>query len=660
MRAIARVLLAASLLPVANWLPGGETDPGYAARLSDWALGAALCVMVGVLTWFISRGRLSTSVAATAQAPDAMARAEGRYALALSVLALCAYLGIAFWVFSGRPLLIDEIVHVMQARDLAAGQLTHEIPGPRVFFTIMHEVDFGARAYGQYPFGGPAMLVPGVLLGATWFVGPVIGALCVGLFWVLLRTLEPEATARFRLGTTLAFAVAPFGAFMFGSHMNHGSVLLWLLLVMVALVRATRDDARAPLWALVMGLGLGIAATIRPLDAGAFALPAAAWLLWRARAGLRPFVALALSGVGVAIPLGLAFWANAATTGHPLQFGYDLLWGADMRLGFHASPWGSVHTPMRGLELVSLYLTRLNTYLFELPFPSLLLPAAGLWASRRLQALDRYLLVTAGLVALGYWAYWHDGFYLGPRFLFAWLPVLVLWSARGVRALWEATARGGARLGSPAVARAALAATLGAGVLYAGVTLVLVRVPTYRNGMSSLRVASDDAAPAEVRNALVFVQESWGSQLIVRLWGLGISRSATEALYRSIDACVLEERMRRLEADSVRGDAALARLTPLMADSARLVASDLSPDFTEKRLPGLGYTPTCIARIEEDRRGYLLYAPWRLVDDGNVYARWMPGREGELRALYPDRPAFLLRRAGTEVNAPLAWQRLAD
>jgi hypothetical protein len=313
---------------------------------------------------------------------------------------------------------------------------------------------------------------------------------------------------------------------------------------------------------------------------------------------------------------------------------------------------------MRGLELVSLYLTRLNTYLFELPFPALVLPAAGLWASRRLSVLDRYLLVTAGLVVVGYWAYWHDGFYLGPRFLFAWLPVLVLWSARGVRALWRATA--GADVATPTALRAALAGTLGVGLLYAGATLVLVRVPSYRNGMSSLRVASNDAAPAEVRNALVFVQESWGSQLVVRLWGLGISRPATEALYRSIDACVLEERVRRLEVDGVRGDAALARLEPLMADSARLVASDLSPDFTEKRLPGLGYTPTCIARIEEDRRGYLLYAPWRLVDDGNVYARWMPGREGELRALYPERPVFLLGRAGTEVNAPLRWQRLAD
>ena len=33
-----------------------------------------------------------------------------------------------------------------------------------------------------------------------------------------------------------------------------------------------------------------------------------------------------------------------------------------------------VHTPQRGVELIGLYLTRLNTYLFELPFPALLEP----------------------------------------------------------------------------------------------------------------------------------------------------------------------------------------------------------------------------------------------------------------------------------------------
>lgn len=656
-RAAAAVLLALSLLPLAHWIPGGEPDGGFAARLEDWALGVGLCGMVGVLAWFIARTRRRAAGGAGTEAAPAGAwpphAQEGRAVLAICLLALAGYTAIAIGVFSARPLLIDEIVQVLQARDLAAGQLTHAIPGPKAFFSILHEVDFGTRAYGQYPVGGPAMLVPGVLVGATWLVGPLVGAACVWLFWMLLRSVEPTATPRFRVATTLLFACTPFAAFMFASHMNHGPLLLWLLVAAVALPRAVADGPRAPLWALVMGLGLGIAATIRPLDAGAFALPAAAWLAWRARGGRRQFVALALSGVGVALPLGLAFWANLATTGHPLQFGYDLLWGADMRLGFHASPWGAVHTPQRGIELVALYLTRLNTYLFELPFPSLVLPAAGLWFSGRLSAMDGYLFASAGLVLLGYWAYWHDGFFLGPRFLFAWLPFLVLWSARGIREVLLATRR------APAL-RIGVATGLGVGVAYALLTLASVRVPQYRNGLASMRFPYDAAERAGVSGALVMVQESWGAQLIVRLWELGISRPDAEAIYRNVDACVLEEAIAAAARDGLQGRGALARLLPLLADSARLVTSDLTPDDSQRLLPGLAYTDVCVARIEADRRGYLLYAPWRLVDDGNVYARWLPGREAQLRAAFPSRPAYLLRRAGTAVDAPLVWTRLPD
>lgn len=656
-RTAAALLLLLSLLPLAHWIPGGEQDAGVAARLEDWALGIGLCGMVGVLVWFVARRRTGAGASdheRTAPSRSAATDAwERRAVFALCIAALGVYAAIAYGVFSARPLLIDEIVQVLQARDLAAGQLTHAIPGPKAFFSILHEVDFGERAYGQYPVGGPAMLVPGVLAGATWLVGPVFGALAVGLFWVLLRTLEAGATSRFRIATTLLFACTPFAAFMFASHMNHGPMLLWLLVALVALPRAASDAPRAPLWGLLAGLGLGIAATIRPLDAGAFALPAAAWLAWRARRGVRPFAALALSGVGVALPLALVFAANFATTGHPLQFGYDLLWGPDMRLGFHASPWGVVHTPQRGAELVALYLMRLNTYLFELPFPSLALPAAGLWLSGRLSAMERYLLASAGLVLVGYWAYWHDGFFLGPRFLFAWLPLLVLYSARGIRGGLEGLRR------APA-ARAGVLAGLGVGVAYAVVTIAAVRAPQYRNGLASMRFPHDAAERAGVTDALVMVQESWGAQLIVRLWELGISRPDAEAIYRNVDACVLEQAIAAATAAGLDGAAALERLRPLLADSARLVASDLTPDDSQRRLPGLTYTATCAARIEADRRGYLLYAPWRLVDDGNVYARWLPGREAELRAAFPARPAFVLRRAGTAVDAPLVWTRLPD
>lgn len=645
-RILSVLLVVVSLLPLANWIPGGEVDEGYLARLGDWGLGAALCVSIGALFAFLFRRR--TAVAAVHSGP---ALSERTLVLLVAAAALVVYVLIALFVYSGRPLLIDEIVYLLQAEDLVAGQLTHAIPGPKPFFSILHEVDFGARAYGQYPVGGPAMLVPGVVIGAPWLVGPMIGALCVLLFWHLLLVVEPTASVRWRIGAVALFAAAPFGAFLFGSHMNHAPALLWLLIATLALAHAVRDDA-SPWWGLVTGLGLGLAASIRPLDAAAYALPAAAWLLWRARRGRAQLASLLLSGVGVMLPMVMVFWANAATTGHPLQFGYDLLWGSGQSIGFHTTPWGPVHTPARGVELIGLYLTRLNTYLWELPFPSLLIPAMGLWFARELRGLDRYLLAAAGLVGAGYWAYWHDGFYLGPRFLFAWLPVLVLWSARGLRATSEALAS------RPPLLIGARAA-LWSGVAYATLTIATVRVPSYRNGMSSMRIPARAAHAVGVNNALVLVQESWGAQLMVRLWDRGVSRPDAEGLYRRVDACVLEEAVSHLEATQTRGAAALDLLRPLMADSARLIASDLSPDFTERRLPGLAYTARCVARISEDRTGYLLYAPWRLVRDSNVYARWISGREAEIMASFPDRPVYRLRRAGTAVDAPLVWEAVS-
>lgn len=667
-RVIAVFLLVGSLLPIAGLIPGGESDTGYWARLQDWALGTAFCVVVGGLVWFVTRARQApasldeqTRPPLSASVMPPLAGSDAAFTLALSLGALLLYALIAQWIFAGRPLLIDEIVQVLQARDYAGGALSHATQLPREFFAIMHEVDFGERTYGQYPAGGPAMLVPGVWLGAEWMVGPVVGALSVWCFAQLLPSFTPEWTRAQRRGTAVLFALAPFGVFMFGSHMNHATVLLWLLVAMVGLSRAT-EDARAPWWGLLAGLGLGIAATIRPLDAAAFALPAGLWLGIRARRGGTALVSWLLAGVGVAIPVALMMWANARTTGHPLRFGYDVLWGSGHALGFHEAAWGTVHTPTRGVELISLYLTRLSTYLFETPFPALLLPAYGLWCARALRPMDRYLLVAAGCVIAGYWAYWHDGFYLGPRFFFPLLPALVLWTARGVlalrRRLHDHTSHH-ADAATPAW-RGAQGA-LAAGVLYALVTVLAVRAPTYQNGMRSMRLSPEgEASAARVEGAVVLVQESWGAQLMVRLWAAGISRADAELLYRHVDACRLEVAIGALEREGVRDAEARRALQPLLADSALVVPSDLSPDFTERMQPGLQYTPRCMARITEDRGGYLLYAPWRLARDSNVYARWLPGREGEVLARYPGKPVYRVRRAGAGVDAPLVWERLAS
>lgn len=344
--------------------------------------------------------------------------------------------------------------------------------------------------------------------------------------------------------------------------------------------------------------------------------------------------------------------ANAATTGEAFTFGYDLLWGSGHGLGFHQSPWGPVHTPARGVELIGLYFARLGTYLYETPFPAILPVAAGLWLARSLSPLDRYLLAAAGFLLVGYWAYWHDGFFLGPRFLFPLLPLLVLWTARAVPLLRD-------RLGAASLAWRGVRAAGIFGIAYAVVTVAIVRAPSYRNDRTSMRYdARTESAHVGVRDALVLVQESWGAQLLVRMWGAGIARPEADVVYRNVDSCVLEHALLGIEREALRGDAALERLRPLLADSAQLASSDRSPDTTERMLVGARYPALCEARIAEDRQGFLHLAPWRLAEDGNVYARWLPGREAEIAAAFPDRMVYRLRRASPEPGAALVWEAL--
>ena len=665
-RLIAVLVLALSLLPVANLIPGGEVDAEYAARLLDWMNGLALCLGVGGLAMYVShtKSRASrtsplvndspgTSESPSTQGQTAIAgRAGERFVWVATLLAFGLYVLVARRVFSGHPLLIDEIVQVLQGRWYAAGHLSVPTPPLREFFSILHLVDLGDRTYSQFPAGGPAMLALGSLIGAEWVVGPAVGAGCVALFARLLEQLEPTASRRWHRGAIVLFALAPFGVFMFGSHMNHATSLFWLLAATVSLARATTDDSAHVAWGLLSGLSLGAAAAIRPVDAAAFALPAAGWLLWRARRGGRPLVSLLLAGVGIALPMAAMFWVNVRTTGRPLLFGYDVLWGAGHGLGFHQSPWGPIHTPWRGIELVSLYFTRLNVYLFETPFPALIPAAATLWYARTLRPLDRYLFVSAGLVIIGYWAYWHDGFYLGPRFMVPLLPLLVLWSARFPLAVRE-------RLPRRAPLWLGLRIALLTGGVYALVSLGLVRIPQYRNGMTSMRVnIARESSAAGVHDALVLVKGSWGAQLVVRLWALGVSRSDTEVLYRNADACKLELTISELERSGVRGAAARDRLAPLQADSASLTRSTRSPDYTERMLPGSTYAPVCESRLLEDQEGFSHLAPLRLAQDGNVYAHWLPGREAEIAAQYPGRRVYLLGRRGSEVEAPFTWRRL--
>jgi hypothetical protein len=486
------------------------------------------------------------------------------------------------------------------------------------------------------------MLALGSVVGAEWVVVPLFAAASVALFAALVRELEPRPGVA--LAATILFAFSPFVAFMAGSHMNHITGLTWLLMGMLGLARVIHRTSAGFGDGLLLGLGFGIAATVRPSDGVLFAVPAGLWLLVRTLR-TRHWPVLFGAGAGITIPILALLAVNAATTGSALTFGYIALWGASHDVGFHVSPWGQLHTPARGLELLNLYFVRLQSYLYEIPVPSLVPAIAGLALTRRLSAFDRYLFLTAALVCGFYFSYWHDGFFLGPRFMIPLTPLFALWTARAFVVVRE---RFPSRPFARGLGVAAVVAALMAGIS------ISIRARQYRSGMLTMRWDADAASRrAGVRHALVLVRESWGAQLVARMWAAGVPSNEAEHQYRKSDACALEQVLDRVEGEGLRGAAAVAELRPLLRDSSRLVPSPFTTDPTTRLLPGSRYTPECLARIEDDRRGYTIFAPLLLAGrkDDVIYARDLHARDSLLLRQYPDREVHLLRPGSTAVGA---------
>ena len=400
-----------------------------------------------------------------------------------------------------------------------------------------------------------------------------------------------------------------------------------------------------------MGVAFGIAATIRPMDAAAFAIPAAVWLLWRARLGSPHVRALVLSGIGVALPVAVLFYVNAQQTGNPFRFGYIEMWGKSHELGFHQAPWGPAHTPARGIELINLYFLRLQEYFLESP-PSLVFATLALALATRLRAFDRWILAGCGMLVLGYFAYWADGDYLGPRFLLPLAPWLALWT---VRLPVMMAAR---RVATPVV-RATVAAGVSA-LLIGLVSDLPVQAQLYRNGMTSMRLDIEQSAAASgVHNALVLVRESWGAQMMARMWGLGVSRTDAEHMYRTNDACNMEMAIVATDADHGTAAGLNLRLAGYQGDSAKLVTVADLPDTTVRFVPGSPLTQRCVRRLAEDRVGFTLYPPFLLVrGDGNTYVRDLHGRDSLILAEHPGQAIWLLTKAPM-VGSPFRFERVS-
>ena len=624
--------ITAACVAALGFFPLIAGDHATQSLRGEWLSGTTIALGIGVILAIMWRQYPALWPARTARAfGDAVSHHEAQAVGIVALAALVLYTTIATLIFARRPILIDELVLLRQAQIFATGRLWLPANSHPEFYSILQMVTSHGRVYSQYPPGGPAMLTPFVLAHASWLAGPVFGAASVLAFAAFLRAAEPDA--RVRLGATVLFACAPFVAFMSGTHMSCVPTLTWLLAASAAFAHAARAEAPRPWLAFGGGLALGIAATIRPADALAFAIPAG---LWSLRRPLHAVAALA----GIAVPAGLMMYVNAHTTGAPLLFGYGVYWGAGNDLGFHPSPLGGMHTPAEGVAFIATYLLQLNRYLFETPFPSLLPAIAALALVPRIGAADRFLIAAAALLAGLYAAYWAEGFFLGPRYFFTLAPFFALWAARLPTLIGS----------FPTFVSRTIAGTLAAGVAIAAVVGIPTRAEQWASSFATERWAQPDVARrAGVHDALVFVRDGWEAQLVARLWALDIQQTLVERLVRTVDACRLDSALTALESTrAARPDLAL---TPLVRDSALVRRVVVGPGATIRMQTGSVYPARCASQVALAERGVTPLAPLSVLADGNVYVRDFGPRDSILVAAYPGRSVFTLSPASRAADA---------
>lgn len=625
---LAAVLLAAlGCFPVANWLTAGRATPWFARTFVGWmVLGGVLLAVLLAAARLLPRS--------TERAWDGIARATLRvprawFVAGTALFAFVAAASIFAVVFARQPHDVDEAAQLWHAKMLASGRLALAADPHREFFAMDDMIDQG-RWYSHFPMGGPAFLAIGVIARAAWLLNPALLALSVVGVYAFARRAYDEQVAR---ASALLLATSPFALFMGASYMNHVPTLFLACTALAQL--AIWHDARAAAEvtirnraAAALGLSLGLAFTVRPLDAIVLAFVCGLMQLATLRREPERWTLLMYQAAGALLPAIILFWVNTRTTGAAFRLGYDVLYGTAHGFGLHADPYGVAHTPARALIFLSKYLLQLSVVLFEWPLPAIGVLAAGLLVLRRPSGWDRLLLGWFAAQAVAYSLYWAEGMFRGPRFLFTAIPAAIVLVARAPF-LVAAASSGTWRRTVPFVLPACVLFTWLATPFP---TSLAGRMRMYRRTGARFQVdAGFLARQAGLQHALVFVNEDARSRALHDLWSLGIGRGDALRLMDSAPTCGVRQAIDE-ERARVAGEAA-GRL-------ARLVERATSVD------PAAPPPAACIDDARRDASGWSSYMPFfaaNSVDaDGRVggevvYALDLGDHNEALRLRFADR-----------------------
>jgi 4-amino-4-deoxy-L-arabinose transferase-like glycosyltransferase len=578
------------------------------------------------------------------------------FALCACVATLLLSLYFGWQLLGWQPAVGDEFALRWQALLLSSGRLFARSELNSEFFSTIETLDVDGRWFAQFPFGWPAMLSVGVRFGVPWLINPLFAGLGAIGVYQFVRGIDDELTARV---TTLLFALSPFVLFMAGSQMTHTAALafLWLALSAVPRWRAADNRASAYRAAALIGLGVGLAASIRPFDAVVVAVVVGAFQVRIAMRNRWLAPSIALQCAVALIPVVLVLAANRATTGAVLPLAYDVLNGPEHRPGFHLTPLGFVHTPYRGVYIVSSYLMKLDVGLLGWPVPAMVLVVVSLALMRRATVWDRLLLAILGGMLLGYLSYWSESSFFGPRFLITVAPIFLLYIARLPRALRE-------RIKSP-IERTAVALLIPIWIIIAWDTPAkegrlygvheLARL--YNMHAQSGPPIVEAVARAGITKAVIFIPEGWHARLTARLRALGMRPLIAEQIVSQEDACTLQQYLDatdQLPASVSRDDRQRIVVQGTEKTIAGRKLADQQPSDQLSLVPERQLTAICLdefARTTSLGVSLAEMLPHQEIGPngeltGVVYARDFGARNERLKSRFGDRPWYVANVSG--------------
>jgi 4-amino-4-deoxy-L-arabinose transferase-like glycosyltransferase len=647
-RAAAIALALLGLVPVANLLTQGREVPWWRFGVLIWlGYGGLLLALLWVIAtrWGDPVDRLLSRAGAAV-----LRIRTDVFAATVAIVTSALAITIVHYCYAGRGFSGDEMAMTWHARMLVAGHLAIPAPAHPEFFNTVSVLEREGRWFSQYPIGGPVLLAAGLLAGAVWLLNPLLLGLAAWQLYRFARRAFDEPTAR---AAAILFVLTPFVLVLGATQMNHVPALAFTLLALAELA-AWDDDgrtARRSLHAAGVGLAVGAVALVRPLDAALVAVPIGLFQLARVWRDRERATSLAVQCLAGAVPVALLLWANARTTGAPLLFAYDAAHGPAHALGFHVDPNGEMHSPLRGLVFASGYLMRFNRFLFEWPLPALLVVCAVLWRLRRSTRWDALLLGLLASFLAGYAAYWHNGFFDGPRFLFPVAPVLVLYAARAPEAASQVAHETWRRVGRLVVPACVACAWL--------VPLAFSSVPgrlTAQRGQRT-KLKTDvvaQASAAHLSNALVLVREPWRGRLLARLRGIGVPQFDAERVVNEVDACALQLALDASDSpDAGDSDDRRARVLARAHGAGRAtIQPGAIAESRVARAPGGPDVPRCREEAAADTMGTMPYAMFlreqhvgrdgRLAGDV-IWARTLGTRDTLLRGEFGTRRWYLYK-----------------